>query len=129
MGDRLVPRAEDGLAPDRRLAALAGLAALPLVAAACGSPSYAEVGFRNDLSRPVQLGSCEDDACRSVRRWLGIDPHAVATEQVRGDGRTHRFVVVGPPDTVYGCFAFRFEGAHAALTVPLSRAHGCGSGR
>jgi hypothetical protein len=102
---------------------------VPLALAACGSPSYTDVGFRNDLPRPVQIGACEDGACRSVRRWLGIDPRAVATEQVRADGATHRFVVVGPPDTVYGCLTFHFEGAHAAVSVPLSRAHGCGSGR
>jgi hypothetical protein len=126
VGDRLVPRAEDRLAPDRRLAILG---ALPLVLAACGSASFTEVGFRNDLPRPVQLGWCDDDACRSVGRWIGVDPRAVATEQVESDGTTRRFVVVGPPDTVYGCLAFRFDGAQAAVTVPLSEAHGCGSGR
>jgi hypothetical protein len=99
------------------------------VLAACGSKPYVDVGFRNDLPRPVQLGACEDESCRVVRRWLGIDPRAVATEPIRGDDATHRFVVVGPPDTVYGCLAFRFDGEHAAETVPLSRAHGCGSGR
>jgi hypothetical protein len=105
-------------------------ATLPLLLAACGSAPYTEVGFRNDLQRPVQLGSCRDPACRSVRWWIGIDPQAVATEQVASDGKaTRRFVVVGPPDTVYGCFAFRFDGRHAGVTVPVSRAHGCGSGR
>lgn len=64
-------------------------------------------------------------------RWtIGIDPQATANEEVESDGRaTRRFVVVGPPDTVYGCFAFHFDGSHADVTVPVSRAHGCGSGR
>jgi hypothetical protein len=78
----------------------------------------------------VQLGLCKDDACRRIRWWIGIDPRATATEQVRSDGRaTRRFVVVGPPDTVYGCFVFHFDGAQPEVTVPLSKARGCGSGR
>jgi hypothetical protein len=121
-----VPRAEDRLAPHRVIAA----AALPLLLAACGSAPYTQVGFRNDLARPVQLGLCKDDACRHVRWWIGVDPDAIATEQVRSDGKaTRRFLVVGPPDTVYGCFVFHFAGAHSDVTVPLSHARGCGSGR
>jgi hypothetical protein len=128
VGDRSVPRAEDRLAPDRRLVAAA--AALPLLLAACGSAPYSEVGFRNDLQRPVQLGLCKSASCRSVRWWIGIDPGATATQQIRSDGRaTRRFLVVGPPDTVYGCFVFHLDGARPERTLPLSQAHGCGSGR
>jgi hypothetical protein len=101
-----------------------------LALAGCGSAGYTQVGFRNDLPRPVQLGLCKDSACRQVRWWIGVDPGAVATEPVRSDGKaTRRFLVVGPPDTVYGCLAFRFAGDHPDVTVPLSTARGCGSGR
>jgi len=106
------------------------LAALALLLAACGSTPYTQVGFRNDLPRPVQLGLCEDTACRHVRWWIGVDPDAVATEQVRSDGEaTSRFVVAGPPDTVYGCLVFRLPRAGRDVTVRLSSARGCGSGR
>lgn len=126
MGDLGVPRAEDRLAPDRYLALLA---AAPLLLAACGSTPYTQVGFRNDLPRPVQVGLCKDATCRSVAWWVGVDPAAVATEPVRSDGRTSRFLVVGPPDTVFGCLAFRFPRAERDVTVRLSTARGCGSGR
>ena len=126
MADRRIPRAEDRLAPDRLLAA----AALPLLLAACGSAPYTQVGFRNDLKRPVQLGLCSDTACRQVSWWIGVDPAAIATEQVRSDGPApHRYVVVGPPDTVYGCLVFRFPHVQPDVSVRLSSARGCGSGR
>jgi hypothetical protein len=104
-------------------------AALPLVLAACGSPPYTEVGFRNDLARPVQLGLCKDPDCRRVLWWIGVDPQAIATEAVRSDGKPRRFVVAGPPDTVYGCLVFDFARVEPDLTVRLSSARGCGSGR
>jgi hypothetical protein len=131
VADRGVPRAEDGLAPDRHLTRLALIAAaLPLVLAACGSAPYTQVGFRNDLQRPVQLGLCTDVPCRQVRWWIGIDPDAIATEQVRSDGKaTRRFLVVGPPDTVYGCLVFHFPRVQPDVTVRVSSARGCGSGR
>ena len=101
---------------------------LLLALAACGSKDYTQVGFRNDLPRPVQVGLCADTSCRHVRWWIGVDPDAVATEQVRS-GATRRFLVVGPPDTVYGCLAFHFPRVEPAVTVQLSAARGCGSGR
>ena len=110
--------------------ALIGFAALPLAFAACGSAPYTQVGFRNDLARPVQIGLCKDDACRRVRWWIGLDPQAVATEPVRSDGKaSRRFVVVGPPDTVYGCLVFQLPRGGSDVTVRLSTARGCGSGR
>jgi hypothetical protein len=101
--------------------------ALPLVLAACGSSPYTQVGFENDLARPVQLGWCKDATCRRVTGWIGVDPGATATEQVRSDGKaTRRFVVVGPPDTVYGCFTFHFPKVESGVTVRLSTAQRCG---
>jgi hypothetical protein len=109
---------------------LAALVALPLVLAACGSAPYTQVGFRNDLARPVELGLCKDTACRRVRWWIGVDPQAIATEAVRSDGKaTSRFLVAGPPDTVYGCLVFHFARVEPDVTVRLSSARGCGSGR
>jgi hypothetical protein len=106
------------------------LAALPLVLAACGSAPYTQVGFENDLARPVQLGWCKDETCRRVTGWIGIDPGATATEQIRSDGKAvRRFLVAGPPDTVYGCLVFHFPKVEPQRTVRLSTARGCGSGR
>jgi hypothetical protein len=98
------------------------------VLAACGSPSFTNVAFRNDLGRPVQLGLCRTDSCRSVEWWIGVDPDAVAVQQVRSR-ETRRFVVAAPPDAVYGCFSFRFDSERPDVAVALSKAHGCGSGR
>jgi hypothetical protein len=127
VGDRGVPRAEDRLAPGRRLALLA---ALPLLLAACGSASFTNVAFRNDLGRPVQLGLCRTDSCRSVAWFVGVDPGAVAVQQVPSDGKqTRRFLVSAPPDAVYGCLAFAFASKRPDVAVAMSTAHGCGSGR
>ena len=104
------------------------LAALPLVLVACGSSPYTQVGFENDLARPVQLGWCKDATCRRVTGWIGVDPGATATEQVRSDGKaTRRFVVVGPPDMVVGCFVFHFPHVEKPATVRLSSARRCGA--
>jgi hypothetical protein len=108
----------------------APLAALAL--AGCGGPPYTEVTFRNDLGRPVTIAYCADgDAtCRQVRWRVGIDPGARSTQEVRSDGTTvRRFVVVGPPETIYGCFSFRFDGRRPEQLRDLSQARGCGSGR
>ena len=127
MADRRVPRAEDRLASHRYLIAAA---VAPLLLAACGSEPTTQVGLRNDLRRPVQIGLCATTSCRHVRWWIGIDPAAVAFEPVPSDGRTtRRFIVVGPPDTVYGCLAFTYPRAQPDVLVPLSSARGCGSGR
>ena len=126
MGDRRVPRAEDGLAPRRHL--IAAAVAAPLALAGCGSARLAEVSFENDLPRPVQVGFCDDTACRVVRSWVPVDEGATATEQLPVGRKTTRVVVAGPPDTVYGCLALRLT-KPASVSVRLSTAHGCGSGR
>jgi hypothetical protein len=87
------------------------------------------VTFRNDLPAAVNVGSCTDPTCRHVIGWFGVDRGALATVEVRSDGRTARYAVIGPPETIYGCLALSFHGRHAEVTVPLSRARGCGSGR
>ncbi|HET8606485.1 MAG TPA: hypothetical protein VFL66_05580 [Gaiellaceae bacterium] len=86
--------------------------------------------FRNDLGRPVQLELCKEPTCRHVQWQIGVDPGAEATEQIRSDGKAHRrFLVVTPPERIYGCLAFHFDGKHPDETVPLSRARGCGGRR
>lgn len=108
------------------------LAALPALAllAGCGRTPYTNVTFRNDLGRPVQLELCREPTCRSIQWTVGIDPGQEATEQVRSDGKARRrFLVVTPPEYIYGCMVFRFAGKHPDVTVPLSRARGCGGRR
>lgn len=108
------------------------LAALPAFAlvAGCGRTPYTNVTFRNDLGRPVQVELCRESTCRSIQWTIGIDPGQEATEQVRSDGKARRrFLVITPPERVYGCLVFRFDGKHPEVTVPLSRAHGCGGPR
>ena len=131
MGDRGVPRAEDGLAPGRHLAVAAWLltVAAPVALAGCGSDATTGVTFRNDLPRPVQVGSCGDAACRTVRSWLPVDRGATATERLPAGAGVLRFVVLGPPDTVFGCVALRPAESGRAAVVRLSTARGCGSGR
>ena len=131
MGDRVAPRAEDGLAPRRHLIPALALAAVAAILAGCGSTPYTQATFVNDVGRPVRLGWCHDDpTCRRVHHWIAVDAGAEATELVpSGGGNFMRFVAVGPPETVYGCFTLSYGGGHAPVTLPLSRAHGCGSGR
>lgn len=108
------------------------LAALPAFAlvAGCGGTPYTNVTFRNDLGRPVQVELCRESTCRSIQWTIGIDPGQEATEQVRSDGKARRrFLVITPPERIYGCLVFRFDGKHAEVTVPLSKAHGCGGPR
>ncbi|HEY6030702.1 MAG TPA: hypothetical protein VIU44_09070 [Gaiellaceae bacterium] len=105
------------------------LAALPAFAvlAGCGGPAYTNVTFRNDLGTPVQVELCREPTCQSIQWTIGIDPGQEATEQVRSDGKARRrFLVVSPPDRIYGCKAFTFDGEHAEVTVALSTMHGCG---
>ncbi len=88
--------------------------------------------FHNDLGRPVTLGLCDESApgCRQLTWRIGVDPGARTTQEIRSDGKAvRRFLVVGPPETVYGCLAFRFEGRQPERQVELSRARDCGSGR
>jgi hypothetical protein len=121
VGGCVVPRAEDRLAPRRRLALALPLAAVAL--AGCGGGGYTNVTFRNDLPRPVQLERCSDRQCLHVAWTIGIDPRQEATEPIASDGSGAPFVVVGPPDTIFGCLRFRFASPRAPLTVPLSQAH------
>jgi hypothetical protein len=105
------------------------LAALPALAvlAGCGGPPYTNVTFRNDLGTPVQVELCREPTCQSIQWTVGIDPGQEATEQVRSDGKARRrFLVVTPPDRIYGCKVFAFDGKHAEVTVRLSTMHGCG---
>ena len=111
--------------------ALTALAAAALLAG-CGSTTrFTEVTFRNDVGRPVRLGWCHDDpTCRHVDHWIAIYAGAAATEQVpSGGGAYLRFVAVAPPDTVYGCWTLRYPARHMPVTLEVSTAHGCGSGR
>lgn len=129
MGDRVLPRAEDGLAPHRHLI-LGALAPLALLAAGCGGTPYTNVTFRNDLGNPVQLWLCREPTCNRIQWTIGVDPGMAATEQIRSDGKaTRRFLVITPPEHVYGCLVFHFDGKHPDVEVPLSRAHGCGGRR
>jgi hypothetical protein len=103
-----------------------------LALAGCGGGTYSEVAFHNDLGRRVTLGYCKDgdETCRQVRWWIAIDPGQRATQEIRSDGKaTRRFVVVAPPETVYGCFSFHFTERRPPSTVQLADARGCGSGR
>jgi hypothetical protein len=103
-----------------------------LALAGCGGSAYSEVAVQNDLDRRVRLGYCADgDAtCRQVRWWIAIDPGQRATEEIPSAGdTTRRFVVVAPPETIFGCFAFRYGERRPPRTVQLADAHGCGSGR
>jgi hypothetical protein len=102
---------------------------VPLALAGCGAGTHTDVTFRNDLPRPVQVGSCDDTACRTVGSWLPLDRGATATEQLPSGARVVRFVVLGPPDTVFGCVAVRPVDGRRPDVVRLSTAHGCGSGR
>lgn len=88
--------------------------------------AYTNVTFRNDLGQPVQLELCKEPTCRHVQWAIGIDPGAEATEQIRSDGTARRrFIVVTPPERIWGCFVFRFAGRHPEVKVPLSTAHDC----
>lgn len=108
---------------------LAALPALALVAG-CGGASYTNVTFRNDLGQPVQVELCREQTCQSIQWTIGIDPGQEATEQIRSDGKARRrFLVITPPERIYGCMVFAFDGKHAEVKVPLSKAHGCGGPR
>ena len=102
--------------------------ALPalLVLAGCGDAPYTNVTFHNDLGTPVQIELCREPSCRQIQWNVGIDPGQDATEQIRSDGKARRrFMVVTPPERIWGCFLFSFDGKHADVTVPLSKAHAC----
>ena len=108
------------------------LAAVALLAGCGGGGTYSEVAFHNDLGRRVTLGYCKDgdETCRQVRWRIAIDPGQRATQEIRSDGEaTRRFLVLAPPETIYGCFVFRFDERRPPSTVQLSDARGCGSGR
>ena len=92
---------------------------------------YSDVTFRNDIGRTIRLGWCANDpTCRHVHHWIAIDPGAEATEQIPSDGLAlRRFVAVGPPEVVYGCFTFRLDGRQPERVLSISTARGCGSGR
>jgi hypothetical protein len=87
------------------------------------------VTFHNDLGTPVQLELCREPTCRSIQWNIGIDPDQDATEQIRSDGKARRrFMVITPPERIWGCLLFHFDGKHPDVTVPLSSVHSCYGG-